>query len=205
MNLPRAAEIQRFHDERVADRAWAGNAPQAPGQGIWYWIEDNHRSNNLLWEEEDQARRTDVGDAAIAANKRAIDRLNQRRNDAIERMDEALLAALAGVERRGDARQNSETAGAIIDRLSILALKIFHMRAQTERTDAGPDHVDSCRRKLVRLIEQRHDLAACLDRLLAECAAGSAYIKVYRQFKMYNDPGLNPYLYGGRQSGEPRR
>ncbi len=195
--LPSAREIARFHDERVAERGWAESAPAAFSGCPWEFIEANHRCNILLWDEEDQARRKQVPDSAIAANKRAIDVYNQRRNDAIERIDECLLAALEGAARRGDARINSETAGAMIDRLSILALKIFHMRAQAERSGAGPAHVDACAIKLARLEEQRSDLADALDRLLAECAAGAAYFKVYRQFKMYNDPSLNPYLYGG--------
>jgi hypothetical protein len=195
-NLPDSAEIVRFHDERVADRAWAAADAARHADGVWQWIEANHRFNNLLWDEEDLARRKDVPDNAIAANKRAIDGYNQKRNDAIERIDEHLLAALG--EARPGARLNSETAGSMIDRLSILALKIFHMRAQTERTDATPEHIEICRQKLVRLIEQRSDLQGCLAALFAECAAGRAHFKVYRQFKMYNDPSLNPYLYGGK-------
>lgn len=198
MNLPRAGEIQRFHDEYLVDRAGAARERELNEHGPWRWIEVDHRCNCLLWEEEDQARRTDVPEAAIAGNKRAIDRHNQSRNDAIEKIDESVLESFAGVTRRGDARLNSETAGAIVDRLSILSLKIHHMRLQTERADVGPAHVESCRSKLVRLIEQRQDLLGCLDRLLAECAAGSAYFKIYRQFKMYNDPDLNPYLYRPR-------
>lgn len=192
--LPDPAEIVRFHDERVADPGWAGTAPPRFADGLWQWIETNHRCNSLLWAEEDLARRRDVPDGAIAANKRAIDRYNQRRNDAVERIDEALLAALPPAP--ADARLNSETAGAMIDRLSILALKIYHMRLQTERTDATPAHVAACREKLARLAEQRADLARCLGELLADCAAGRARFKVYRQFKMYNDPALNPHLRG---------
>jgi hypothetical protein len=195
-NLPDPAEIVRFHDERVADRAWAAAGAARHADGVWQWIEANHRFNNLLWDEEDLARRKDVPDSAIAVNKRAIDGYNQKRNDAIERIDEHLLAALG--EAGPGARLHSETAGSMIDRLSILALKIFHMRVQTERTDATPEHLEICRQKLVRLIEQRSDLQACLAELLADYTAGRAYFKVYRQFKMYNDPNLNPYLYGGK-------
>ena len=201
MTFPAAQDITRAHDGFVAEAGWARSDQPTPDAGAWQFIEANHRCNNLLWDEEDQARRKDVPDSAIAANKRAIDGCNQRRNDAIERIDECLLAELEGVARRSDARMSSETAGAMIDRLSILALKIFHMRLQTLRTDASREHVETCVAKLARLDEQRRDLAACLDRLLAECAAGTAYFKVYRQFKMYNDPALNPYLYGGKQSG----
>jgi hypothetical protein len=198
MTLPAAQDITRVHDSFLAGAARGEPATPAPLAGVWQVIEANHRFNRLLWDEEDQARRKDVPDAAIAANKRAIDGYNQLRNDAIERIDECLLSELETTARRGDARMNSETAGAMIDRLSILALKIFHMRLQTERTDVNQEHVETCVAKLARLEEQRRDLAACLDRMLAECLAGTAYFKVYRQFKMYNDPALNPYLYGGR-------
>ncbi len=201
--LPDPAEIVRFQDERVADRDWAKSGAARHADGAWQWIEANHRCNNLLWDEEDLARRKDVPDGAIAANKRAIDGYNQKRNDAIERIDEQLLIALAAVKQAPDARLNSETAGSMIDRLSILALKIFHMRLQTERTDATPEHVETCRQKLERLVEQRGDLQGCLGALFADCVAGRATFKVYRQFKMYNDPTLNPYLYGFK--GEGRR
>ena len=187
-----ARAIVTFHDERIAkgldDARIDENEP-------WASIATNHRSNMLLWNEEDQARRTDVPAAAIAANKRAIDGHNQRRNDAIERIDEALLAALASVTPKPDAWHNSETAGSIVDRLSILALKIHHMRAQTLRADASDEHVRRCRDKLARLALQRDDLARCFDTLLASAAEGRAFWRVYRQFKMYNDPTLNPYLY----------
>ncbi|HSQ82255.1 MAG TPA: DUF4254 domain-containing protein [Casimicrobiaceae bacterium] len=186
--------IREFHDRRIALGAGA-EAADPPGEA-WRHIAANHRCNHLLWDEEDQARRTDVPDAAIAANKRAIDGYNQKRNDAIERIDEALLARLSGVTPAADAWHNSETAGAMIDRLSILALKVHHMTAQTLRSDATPAHVASCTEKLARLSMQREDLARCLDTLLARAAEGRAFWRIYRQFKMYNDPALNPWLYG---------
>jgi len=178
---------------------------------VWHWLQANHRFNSLLWAEEDLARRTTVADAEIAANKRAIDGCNQSRNDATERIDELLLVALGLVDEasaRTDApasrappgaRLNSETAGSMIDRLSIMALKIHAMRAQTGRSDVDEAHRAASRVKLERLQQQRHDLAACLDALLADATAGHAYFKVYRQFKMYNDPRFNPALVRERQ------
>jgi len=191
-----AAAIVAFHDENLSRKEWLGGAGRPAPQGSWLAIDANHRFNSLLWDEEDRARRRDVGPAEIAASKRLIDRYNQQRNDAVEAIDEALLAQLVHIRQTDSARLSSETAGAMIDRLSILALKIFHMRAQTRRAEAGAAHIDTCRARMQRLIIQRHDLACCLDRLLAEAHQGQAYFKVYRQFKMYNDPSLNPYLYG---------
>ena len=192
----RSRDLLAFHDGRHAAAGWAKSGAAAHAAGLWQAIEDNHRFNCLLWDEEDLARRRQVSDAEIAKNKRAIDGFNQRRNDAIERVDEHLLHALAGVIRQPAARLSSETAGGMIDRLSILALKIHHMRLQTRRTDVDAAHIATCEAKLARLVEQRTDLGACLDRLLAEAALGQSYFKIYRQFKMYNDPALNPALYG---------
>ncbi|MBL8326587.1 MAG: DUF4254 domain-containing protein [Rubrivivax sp.] len=186
-----------------ADAAGAG---MPGGAEFWRWVQTNHLYNCRLWAEEDLARRITVADAEIAANKRAIDGFNQARNDATERVDEVLLVALGLVDAasaRTDAPQatvaagarlNSETAGSMIDRLSILALKVNAMRAQTARRDVDEAHLEGSRGKLVRLLQQRADLAGCLDALLAEAAAGRAYFKVYRQFKMYNDPRFNPAL-----------
>jgi hypothetical protein len=211
-DLPRAAAVLALHDSLLASPGWPRTQP-APGAdaaqdapGLWHWVQTNHRCNSLLWAEEDLARRTTVADAAIAANKRAIDGYNQARNDATERVDEILLLALGLVDAesaRSDAPQsrvpagarlNSETAGSMVDRLSIMALKAQAMRAQTVRDDVNEAHRAASRVKLDRLQQQRDDLGGCLDALLADAAAGRAYFKVYRQFKMYNDPRFNPVL-----------
>lgn len=196
-----ARSITLYHDAFLQAAEDASDVPHAGG-GAWTAIAANHRFNCLLWREEDKARRQDVPAGEIAEGKRRIDACNQQRNDAVEAIDEAILTdlALANVMPAPDARLSSETAGAMIDRLSILALKIHHMRAQTFRLDAGAAHVDACAARLWRLVTQRGDLSGCLDRLLLEARDGRAYFKVYRQFKMYNDPALNPYLYGGARA-----
>lgn len=202
----RASEVLALHDRLLAGAGWPKEAPPTDGPNLWHWVQTNHRQNSLLWAEEDLARRTTVAADVIAANKRAIDGHNQARNDATERVDEILLVALGLVDAasaRTDApvstvpaaaRLNSETAGSMIDRLSIMALKARAMREQTERQDVDDAHRDASAAKLQRLLQQRADLAGCLDALLADAAAGRAYFKVYRQFKMYNDPRLNPEL-----------
>lgn len=190
-----APTIVAFHEESLGMPGWPDETSDPLMPGAWYWVHANHRYNTLLWREEDKARRTDVGPAAIALSKRLIDRHNQRRNDAVEALDEAILASLPDLPPQDSARLSSETAGAMIDRLSILSLKIFHMAIQAARQDATDRHIATCGIKLARLQTQRQDLAQCLDQLLTEAARGMAYFKLYRQFKMYNDPDLNPYLY----------
>ncbi len=173
----------------------------------------NHLCNSRLWAEEDLARRTQVAAEEIALNKRRIDGFNQARNDATERVDEWLLTALGLVDEasaRTDAplsrvpagaRLNSETAGSMIDRLSILALKIDAMGKQAGRGDVDDAHREASAVKLERLLAQRDDLAGCLDALLEDARAGRAYFKVYRQFKMYNDARFNPALVAERGAG----
>lgn len=211
----RATDVLALQDRLLADPQWphghgsgtaGADAASDDPNNIWHWITANHRYNSQLWAEEDLARRTQVADAEIAANKRAIDRFNQARNDATERVDELLLQALGLVDAESartdtprslapaGARLNSETAGSMVDRLSIMALKVHAMRQQTQRTDVDEGHREASRGKLARLEQQRQDLAGCLDALLGDALEGRAYFKVYRQFKMYNDPRFNPVL-----------
>jgi hypothetical protein len=156
-----------------------------------------HRANFDLWHIEDEARAPGATDAELAAVKRRVDTTNQLRNDLAEALDRALLAWLA---ERGlpncDAPLNSESPGLMIDRLSILALKIFHTHEETERTNAAPGHAERNLERLSTLKEQRADLAHCLDRLWSETLGGVRRFKLYRQLKMYNDPALNPAIYG---------
>ena len=155
-----------------------------------------HLVNFKLWHVEDRARAMDAGYKAVAECKRDIDALNQVRNDLMEKVD-ACLVALMSPHIPVDAaeRYNTETMGGVLDRLSILSLKMYHMEEQTRRAEAGPEHVRRCREKLEILAEQHRDLSRSLLELVDEYASGRKRPKVYYQFKMYNDPDLNPELY----------
>ena len=152
-----------------------------------------HNANFDLWHEEDKARSPEATDADIAEVKHAIDKLNQRRNDLVEKIDLWLLERL---EQNEKAPLHSETPGLMIDRLSILALKIYHTEEEEHRETATEAHRRRNADRLALLKEQRSDLAACLDALWGEILQGTRRFKLYRQMKMYNDPELNPAVYG---------
>jgi hypothetical protein len=195
------AQITALHRSMV--ELWHTQPVFNPSRDLQYLVCEQHKFNFLLWHEEDIARSPQVGDARIAAVKRAIDRFNQQRNDATERIDDYLKRETEDrkVIIAPDARWNSETPGNVIDRLSILALRIYHMQEQVERADAEPDHIERSRQKLAVLEVQQQDLSVALSELLADIFAGRKRLKVYRQYKMYNDPALNPYLYAPRKAG----
>jgi len=157
---------------------------------------DEHLVNFLLWHAEDEARREDAGPDHVADCKRRIDRLNQNRNDAIEAMDDCLVAILQPLVEKAADRHNTETVGGALDRLSILSLKRYHMAEQARRPDAPISHREACDRRLAILHEQHADLRRAILELVREYGQGLKRPKVYRQFKMYNDPELNPQLYG---------
>lgn len=158
-----------------------------------------HYFNFQLWHVEDIARRTDVDDSVIADCKRKVDAFNQRRNDCMETVDRCLVGImLPHVPKNVTARQNTETVGMAIDRLSILALKLYHMEEQTRRTDVGKEHIRSCAEKLSVLQRQRRDLVRAVLELISDYFAGVKTPVLYSQYKMYNDPTLNPELYGKR-------
>jgi hypothetical protein len=190
-----ALQIARLHDE--ANLRWHQTppaAPETPDPAIFLdVILAQHRANFDLWHEEDKARDPEATDAAIAQVKRNIDALNQTRNDLVELLDRALLDA-AGNQNPA-APLHSESPGLIIDRLSILALKIYHTAEETRRASASEAHRQKNLARLALLEEQRSDLAACLDTLWTQVLAGQRRFKLYRQMKMYNDPELNPAIY----------
>ncbi len=199
-------DLSRAHDDDLV--AWAASpvslfeqVPPPPDEtqaragtevALRPLIDAQHRANFMIWHLEDQARRRDVADAYIAQLKRSIDPWNQRRNDLMEKIDESVLAALSGADV-SRAQLHSETAGMMIDRLSILALKIHNMtRIGTSADDRAL--AEECQRKAVILREQRGDLIRCLELLVDDFRAGRRFFKRYHQYKAYNDPDLNPAL-----------
>ena len=150
----------------------------------------------VQWHLEDIIRDEQIDPVEALALKRRIDRSNQDRTDLVEEIDTYFRQLYAGVTIKDDATINTESPAWAIDRLSILALKIWHMREQTERTDVDAAHLAKCQAKLDVLLEQRADLSTAIDQLLDDIAAGRKFMKVYRQMKMYNDPETNPVLYG---------
>jgi len=193
MQVPAILNIQDDFTTR-----WHSDQSVGSGHGFMGLVLEQHRQNFALWHQEDRARTPHASAEEIAHTKRAIDTLNQKRNDLIEAMDRELLQILntSGVKLEGEL--HSETPGMIIDRLSILSLKIFHTQEQIEREDVESAHVERNRQRLEVLTRQRQDLAECLTALWRDINAGRRHFKLYRQLKMYNDPELNPEIYGAR-------
>jgi hypothetical protein len=190
--------IALLHDELTA--RWHREALetwQPPADPFMALVARQHLANFELWHTEDAARAPGATDADLARVKRRIDEANQLRNDLSEAIDRALLDALAmqGLPN-ADAPLHSESPGLMIDRLSILALKLFHTREEMARSDAPAGHAQRNRDRLEILAVQRGDLAGCLEQLWTETQAGTRRFKLYRQLKMYNDPALNPAVYG---------
>ena len=194
-HLPSVDEITRLQIETVEQ--WHEGPITNTFVGFKRLVCQQHEFNYRLWHEEDIARSRDVSDAKIAEVKRAIDRLNQARNDHIEKLDDWLTEALAdrSVQPQASAIQNTETPGSAIDRLSIMALRLYHYREQLDRTDVEQAHVERVQQRIVLCEEQRLDLSNSLKNLLDGIEHGRFIHKTYRQMKMYNDPTLNPQLY----------
>lgn len=151
--------------------------------------------DTVQWHFEDIIRDPHIDPTEALTLKRRIDRSNQDRTDLVEQIDSYFRQKYAEVKVLPGARINTESPAWAIDRLSILALKIYHMREQAERQDASKEHKDTCKAKLNVLLEQQKDLGTAIDQLLEDIQEGRKYMKVYRQMKMYNDPSTNPVLY----------
>jgi hypothetical protein len=185
-------QITDFHHQAIV--RWKAFGVQTQEQDLMAAVEANHRFNYQLWHAEDRARRQDMGDRYVVEAKREIDFCNQQRNNQMEKIDQYLIALLnpASYEH---CKVHSETPGMMIDRLSILSLKIYHMDLQTSRDDVDAQHVQNCLQKLAQLKIQHQQLSVCLAQLLDEVQNHTRTFRVYHQHKMYNDPALNPELY----------
>ena len=197
MTMLSVERVIALHDHLIAEWHRNRNLDSGVADPFLALVARQHAANFELWHIEDEARRPAAADAELAELKRRIDTTNQRRNDAVEELDRCLLQELAVLALPNPgALLHSETPGLMIDRLSILALKIYHTREETCREDAPEGHVERNCDRLSILEEQRADLAACFDALWTDILEGRRRFKLYRQLKMYNDPALNPAIYG---------
>ncbi len=163
---------------------------------IEYYLYIKNWSDTVQWHFEDIIRDPQIDPAAALVLKRRIDKSNQDRTDLVEMIDSYFLTTYKDVEVKSDATINTESPAWAVDRLSILALKIYHMKEQVDRNDASEEHIATCQKKLDVLLEQQKDLSSAIDQLISDIEAGKKYMKVYKQMKMYNDPSTNPVLYG---------
>jgi Protein of unknown function (DUF4254) len=191
-----AMKVTLLHDQCTI--AWHRETPAVLPSltGLERAVTEQHLANFELWHAEDMARAPQASDHDIARTKRFIDSANQRRNDLTEQCDVLLLEFLnrQSLPAPG-AELHSESPGLILDRLSILSLKLFHTREEIDRPGAPSGHAARNRERLRILAEQRDDLAGALDRLWQQVLNGKRSFKLYRQLKMYNDPALNPAMY----------
>jgi len=186
---------QSIHDYHLTDDVDTVITNPYPGGGIEHLLYAKNWVDTVQWHLEDIVRNPQIDPLAALALKRRIDASNQVRTDMVEYIDSYFLQQYSAVQARPTARINTESPAWAIDRLSILALKIYHMNVEVHRTSATVDHIIACTDKLAVLLEQRKDLSTAIDVLLDDIASGMIYMKVYKQMKMYNDPGLNPVLY----------
>ena len=184
--------IAKYHIEDDVNQSFENPYANDKIEHLLYrknWID------TVQWHYEDIIRDPQIDPVAALALKRKIDASNQDRTDMVEFIDSYFLDKYKDVAPKQDATINSESPAWAIDRLSILALKIYHMREEAQRADASQEHKDKCAAKLEVLLEQKKDLSTAIDQLLDAIASGTKYMKVYKQMKMYNDEDLNPVLY----------
>jgi KaiC/GvpD/RAD55 family RecA-like ATPase len=184
--------IDDYHLRDDVDTPMKNPFPEGSFESLLYvknWID------TVQWHLEDIIRNPEINPVDALAIKRRIDKSNQDRTDTVEKMDDFFLEAFREVRVTPDARINSETPAWLLDRMSILMLKIYHMKEQTERKDVSAQHLERCRQRLVILEEQKEDMRRAFTELIEDIGSGRRRFKVYRQMKMYNDSSLNPVLY----------
>ena len=201
----KVCDITEMQNQMVV--RWHEQDVDCPMQGFAATVCKQHSFNFQLWHEEDIARSTDVDDSVIARVKRSIDGFNQQRNDWIEKVDDEIteMVQAANVVTAENAPINTETPGSVFDRLSIMSLRIYHLREQLERTDVDQQHMQSVQKKIAVCLMQSSELQEALQCLLDDIFAGVRRHRTYRQFKMYNDPTLNPFLYQAQQLKGPSK
>ncbi len=184
--------IDTYHQYNHIDHPFQNPYPTASLENLLYtkcWID------TMQWHMEDEIRNPKIDPTEGLKWKRRIDQSNQDRTDLVERIDDYFLQEYHHITPKNNAKINTESPAWAIDRLSILELKIYHMREETLRKDTDANHIEKCRLKLDVLLQQKKDLSLAIDELLEDIKNGDKYMKVYRQMKMYNDPSLNPVLY----------
>ena len=184
--------INDYHVFNNIDQAYQN--PYANGS-IEFLLYAKNWIDTAQWHMEDEVREPSIAPADALLWKRRIDASNQERTDMVEYIDSYFLEKYKHIQPKADAKVNTESPAWAIDRLSILALKIYHMAEEANRETASAEHREKCQQTLNVLLEQRTDLSQSIDELLADIEAGNKYMKVYKQMKMYNDPSLNPVLY----------
>ena len=199
-DFPTVEQLTQLQIEAVA--RWHQEPISNDYEGIEELVCQQHEFNYRLWHEEDTARSPSATDQEIADVKRAIDKLNQARNDMIEQVDDAITRCLTeqGVVASDGAPINTETAGSAIDRLSIMSLRLYHYREQLEREDVDEEHRLKVEQRVALCEQQHHDLSTSLQQLLNDLFSGVKQHRTYRQMKMYNDPSLNPAIYKSNTS-----
>lgn len=188
--------VEDYHKYNKIDHPAENPYPDGSIENLLYtkcWID------TVQWHMEDEIRNPKIEPAEGLSWKRRIDQSNQDRTDLVERIDDHFLNEFSGIKPKQGAKINTESPAWAVDRLSILALKIYHMQEETKREDAAKEHIARCSAKLEILLQQRVDLSAAIDELLEDIRNGDKYMKVYRQMKMYNDPSLNPVLYDTKE------
>ncbi len=185
--------IKKYHEKDDVHQPFANPYPQ---DGVAHLLYRKNWIDTVQWHYEDIIRDPDIDPSDALDLKRKIDASNQDRTDLVEYIDSYFLKKYQSVQIRNAATINTESPAWAIDRLSILALKIYHMAEEAQRPGASGEHLQKCKDKLAVLLEQREDLSSAIDQLLADIEAGKKYMKVYKQMKMYNDEELNPVLRG---------
>ncbi len=188
-----ANSTQQYH---ITDDVDASIRNPYEFQTIEYFLYLKNWIDAVQWHLEDIVRDPNIDPVKALAIKRRIDKSNQERTDLVELIDSYFLEQYKETTPLPEATINTESPAWAVDRLSILALKIYHMQQEANRTDASPEHISQCQTKLNILLEQHKDLTCAIDQLLSDIESGKKYMKVYKQMKMYNDPALNPVLYG---------